>query len=199
SCGVIGTPPNHPPLGPASENGANIFYGYDNTANVGGDLGLRSIQFNGTVFGTQNSRNLGRQPTAGTNPAAISPASNLFFGVNSDHTFFRHATDLSPITWAISGLGATQNIFTQPTVSGNFMFAMSNTLTRFRLATAATGFAYGAGLPQVPPPALGTTTYFVSDQLNRQMVALNVVIPPTTRWAYSGDLATTPSTRLTSV
>jgi len=106
---------------------------------------------------------------------------------------------LSPITWAISGLGATQNIFTQPTVSGNFMFAMSNTLTAFRLDNAATGFAYGAGLTQVSPPALGTTSYFVSDQLNKQMVALNTVIPPTTRWQYSGDPATTPTTRLTSV
>jgi len=192
---VIGTT-THPTLGPPSANGTSIYFGYDNRANVTNDQGIQSVQFDGTAFSSPNSRNLGKQPTAGTSPAAITPAADLFFGVNVDRTFFRHATNLTPISWAPSTLAA--DIFSQPTVSGNLMFAMSNTLTAFRLDNATTAFAYGTGLTQVSPPTLGTTSYFVSDQLNKQMVSLNAA-DRIQRWAYQGTAATSPTTRMSSV
>ena len=195
---AVGTT-THPTFGPPSANGNGIYFGYDNSANATSDLGIRSFQFDRTAFSAPNSRNLGKQPTAVTltKPAAITPAADLFFGVNNDHTFFRHSPDLAPLSWPISGLSSAQNIVSQPLVSGNLMFAMSNTLTAFRLDNAGTAWAYGTGLTEVSPPTLATTTIFVSDQFNRQMVALNAS-DRFQRWAYTGS-ATTPTTRMSSV
>jgi outer membrane protein assembly factor BamB len=194
---VFGTTPNHPTLGPPSAKGSGIYFGYDNTANVTSDLGIKSIQFSGTAFSSQSTRNVGRQPTTNTAPAPIAPASDLFFGSNGDHTFFRHSQDLSPLSWAPSALASSQNVFSPPTVSGNLMFAMSNTLTAFKLSDAGTAWVYSTGLTQVSPPAIATSTYFVSNQQNREMVAFNAS-DQAQRWLFQGS-ATTPSTRMNSL
>jgi outer membrane protein assembly factor BamB len=194
---AVGNSTTHPTFGPPSANGTAIFFAYDNSVNVTGDKGLRSFQFSGSAFSAPASRNIGKLPTTNTATAAITPASNLFFGVNSDSTFFRHSTDLSPITWNILGLGSGQNIFTQPTVVGDLMFAMSNTLTAFRLSDAGTAWSFGAGVTQVSPPTVTSNTIFVSEQSNKQMVALNAS-DRTPRWAFQGS-TTAPSTRMNSV
>jgi len=187
-----------PVLGPPSANGNTIFFGYDNSADTTNDLGIKSVQFAAGSFSAPNSRNLGRQPTAGTNPAAITPAADLFFGVNNDHTFYRHAANLTPVSWSPLPLSGSQNIFSQPLVSGDLMFAMSNTLTAFRLSDASTAWVYSTALTQVSPPAIATTTFFVSNQQNQEMVAVNAS-DRAQRWAYRGTTATSPSTRMSSI
>jgi len=189
-------------FGPPSAKGSSIYFGFKNTLPgppVTTDLGIRSIQFSGTAFAALSSRSLGKQPTAGTNPAAITPAADLFFGVNADRTFFRHAAaDLAPITWTITPLPAGFNIFSQPLVSGPIMLSSSNVLTAFNLSDAQTAWTVGTDLTQVSPPTLASTTIFVSDQLNKEMLSLDASTQAQ-RWAYTGLATTTPSTRMSSV
>ena len=78
------------------------------------------------------------------------------------------------------------------------MIGVSNQLVAFRLSDAGSAWVYSTGLIQLSPPAIATTTYFVSNQQNQEMVAVNAS-DRTSRWAYRGSSSTSPNTRMSSV
>jgi len=193
----------NPGLGPPSANGSTVFMGYDNSGNgTATDIGLKSIQFTGGIFGTTITTGaIGKQPATNTGPDAITPASDLFFEVNGDHKGYRYATDLTTQVWGSTPvLGAAQNIFSQPLVSGSLVFLSSTSLFFHNLGDGtANGTQFpAASVTRVSPPTFGKTATFLSDAANKEVVAFD----PTTRtqiWSFKGSGTTAPSTALSSV
>jgi outer membrane protein assembly factor BamB len=192
----------NPGLGPPSANGSTVFMGYDNSGNgTATDIGLKSIQFTGGIFGTTIATGtIGKQPTSNVGQDALTPASELFFEVNLDTKGYRYATDLTTQRWATPALG--QNIFSQPLVSGQLLFLSSTALFFHNLAdgtaTAPPSQFPAASVTRVSPPTFGKTASFLSDAANKEVVAFD----PATRtqiWSFKGSGTTAPSTALSSV
>lgn len=179
-----------PVFGPPSASGDTIYFGYDNHIATLNDYGIKSIKFTVGAFVTPAvGVNLNRQPTAGTVAAPISPASDLFYGVNGDHLFYRYKANLSAQVWASSPpLASTVNIFFQPLVVGSVAYGGADALYSYN---ATTGAAPATGWPiatntgsQVSPPTVATNALFVADKSSPpRMGAYDLT--GVSRWSYA--------------
>jgi hypothetical protein len=190
-----------PTLGPPSANGANVYFAYDDTEAGGtGNLTVKSISFNGT-FGTASSTNLTFEPTTNGGQAAVSPTSEVFFGDNGTKKFYDFDTSLTQ-QHASSALGASQLVFTQPTISGGLLFGMTNQLIAYNAPTLTPAWTALNGVTQVTPPAVGVGMLYLSDASTKAIHAIDSVSGTTTRsdkWTYSGSGTTTPVTTISSL
>jgi hypothetical protein len=184
-----------PALGPPSANGSAVYFPYDNSANTASDLGIRSIQFSAGAFSSPAGNNLGQQPSAGSNAAAISAAGDLFFGVDADRKFYRYGADLTTFKWATT---AVPLMVGQPLVSGSQTFGSTNILNVYNTSDGNLAWSFGTSLTQVSPPTIANGSIFVSNARNKEMVAVDST-SHSARWTYSGSAATIPSTALASV
>jgi len=197
--GVTGA---RPTLGPPSAHGNTLYFGYNNSANVANDLGVKSIQFISGSFSGSLSQNLGKRPTALATPAAISPAADLFFGIDLDRLVYRYVADLSASPWNAvwtSNPSVGGNTFSQPLVSGSLVFAISDALYTYSVTDGTAVLpTLATGATQVSPPTIATKTIFVSNATNKEVVAFDST-SRTAMWRYVGSASTTPVTTLSSV
>ena len=162
-------PSGGPLLGPPSAKDSTIYFGYDNHVATPSDFGIKFLAFSGDKFGSANGANLGRQPSTNSAPAAISTASDLFYGVNGDHLFYRYKGDLSALSWSSSpALNSTANIFSQPVIVGSSVYGSADALYTYNVTT---GVAPTTGWPiatnaggQVSPPTIASNAIFVADK-----------------------------------
>jgi hypothetical protein len=189
-----------PTLGPPSASGSTVFFGYDNSAFSATDLGLKSLHFASGTFDTPTSTNIGKQPTAATLPAAISPAADLFFGNDFNHLFYDYTTG-----FALNKMspGVTSTIFWQPVVSGGLVFGMTNQLIAYNQSDISTiAWTALSGVTEVTPPAIGVGTLYLSAASGNLIHAIDPVTGTATRsdrWTYGGSGGTSPSTTISSI
>ena len=188
-------------LGPPSANASRIYFGYDNgTTDRGVKSAVFSIASGNFDSNSITSANAGNQPSnSGPKAAAVSPPSDVFFGVDKNNTVYRYAAALGSNTPVWSAATAGANIFSQPVVSGGVVFASTTDLETRNIDGTSPG-AFGLAATQVSPPTITTDTIFVSDT---KIGPINELLAfdraKAQLWAYRGDATTSPGTALASV
>ena len=186
----FGTTTN-PVLGPPSANGQTVYVGYDNNANVANDRGIASVTYNGSnLFSGGQSVNLSLEPTANgnLNPAAITPASDLFFGSDKASQFFRYNGALTHQWTTTTAIGT---VAAPPTVSGSLVFGAVNGFDVFNLADGTLAWSALGTSTQVTPPALGSGVLYLSAVPSAQVHAIDATTH-TDKWTYGGSGTTAP-------
>ena len=194
---AFGTMTARPTLGPPSANGNSLYFGFDDTeAGGSGDLTIKAVSFNGS-FGTPSSTNIILVPAvSGTTMAAATPASDLFFGNDKKGFFYDYTTALA-LSHTSPALGATQTIFSQPTVSGGLVFGMTNQLIAYHSADLTSAWTALSSVTQVTPPAIGTNTLYLSEAATKTVHAIDTTTH-TDVWTYTGG-TTVPPTAISSL
>jgi len=183
------TIPNPSPLfGPPSANGSTIYWGYDNSSSSNPtDLGVMSIGFNGVFESAAKTAKLGFAPTAAGQLAAVTPSSDVFFGVNSQVVFYDYAPDLSGASGASykwKSQTGLSSVAAQPLISNSVVYGSTKALYAFKIGDGTYAWSNPAvtGSSKVSAPTFASSAIFVGEDSGPSFGAYD--LNGTNKWIY---------------